>query len=262
MVYSMVLALRGHRLGTIVALRLMPVTAVAMVTLAKHTMITVTAPWLDQPVQLNELTSADNKLFVKVVKGDNKICRLLTGRSNGKTRVLSNTNIFGALQRTRNEMHEQLCQSSDKKQSGEPEEDLGLDAPDPKRCKQMEVVLPDTMDIEAPDVAHITGVRMTVLTAGDISPLCIEVCEANLNYLHAVIEHQLQNHEGEHEDGCGAKHRGVVWCKHKSAFRVSFMEGGKRHQRYFKPESRSKDGDQAAVDKALAFLAEVAPAGA
>ena len=64
-------------------------------------------------------------------------------------------------------------------------------APGPKGLKKLASVLPQTMLVEAPSSDNRAGIEISVLTAGDGSPLFIEVSAENIDYLHhAFLEQQ------------------------------------------------------------------------
>ena len=229
-----------------------------MASVSQQTVKLISAPWLSQTVVLNELVEADGKFFAKVYKGCNKMARILSGSSISKERALSNTDILETLMRLLSQTHAELCQASLNQQDGR-DEDLGLDAAPPtKRLKQVAPVLPPTMEIVTPNVGDCKSVNMTMITASGSNPLLVEVTEDNINYLHMACKEQLDNKPMPEELADSTNRpRGITWVESRAAFRVSYKEGDKKRQKYFKPDSASDDDNRAAIEKAREFLASM-----
>lgn len=151
----------------------------------------VSAPWLDTPMMLDGAVEVEGKFFIKLPKADAKTIKFLTGKGVGRSRVLTGTTIIETLVKLRNERYSDLCSNADKGQSGEAADDLGLDAPDPKRLKHMDSVLPKALVITCPAVEGVDSVDISVLAATGQSPLAIEIGPVAIDYLHNVIERQL-----------------------------------------------------------------------
>ena len=229
-----------------------------MSSLEEQTVISVTAPWIDGTVSLTPLIEVDGKKYFRLAKCCNKTIRLLTGRSIGKTRALSQTSILEMLQQLRKEKHAELCAISDRMQSSSGDDDLGLDAPDPKRLKQFDKVLPTTVVIRAPAVGDVEGVDISILTARDANAVTVEVCSTNLDYLHAVVNHQLQQQSSASEEPIATeKPRGATWIENRLSYRLRYKIGDKLTCKFFKAESNSDADKDVALQSAREFLAGV-----
>ncbi len=237
-----------------VAVKLRTTADIAMSTCVQQTTISVSAPWLNQPVALTDLQEVEGKMFVKVTKGCNRIARILTGTSIGKARKLSSTDILETMQRLRNQKQAAICKERAEQQTEKAAEDLGMDAaPDPKRLKTLASVLPPTVSIMAPALQGHECLQMTVLTASENTPIFLEVNSENIDYLHAAFMEQEEKPPAHDHDARG-RPRGVHWCRTKQSFRVSYTEDGKTRQKYFKPDSCEEACMEAAVEKAKDWL--------
>ena len=236
----------------------------AMACLTQLVTISVTAPWLDVPVQLAPLDEIEGRFFFRIAKCCNKTVRLLTGRSIGKSRALSSTTIVEELQKLRNTKYLELCAEAEKKQMSAAEDDLGMDAPDPKRAKKLQSfssTLPPIIDIDAPTYDHIKGVTLSVVAAGDASAMSVEVTADTIDYLHGVVKIQVgstsETADGdEGDEDSPERPRGVIWNVSKRAYKVKYMENGKKREKYFKPQTLSDVDKAASVEEAREFLAQ------
>ena len=230
----------------------------AMSSISEQKVIVVSAPWLSQPVMLQDLIEAEGKLYVKVTKGCNKIARILSGASISKFRALSSTQVLQTLCGLRNQKHAELCKESLDKQADRADEDLGLDAQQQpaKRLKQVAPVLPATLEVITPELDNGESVTMSMITASGSSPLCVEVTQSNIDYLHQACMEQIENKPSVADEvsDTSSKPKGVIWLESRGAFRVNYKVDGMTHQKYFKPESASEADKEAAAEKATAFL--------
>ena len=151
----------------------------------------VSAPWLDGPMMLDGAVEVEGKFFIKLPKADAKTIKFLTGKGVGRSRLLTGTTIIETLIKLRNERYTTLCSEADKAQCGEAADDLGLDAPDAKRLRHMNAVVPQTLQITCPAIEGVDSVDICVLAANGQSPLAIEIDPAAIDYLHDVVERQL-----------------------------------------------------------------------
>lgn len=231
-----------------------------MACLTQQVSFTVKAPWLDVPVQLAPVDEVEGRYFFKIAKTCNKTTRLLTGRSIGKTRALTHTKVIEHLQKLRNDKCQELITEAEKKQSGEADDDLGLDVPDPKRMKKLTCTLPAIVDIELPTYNNISGISMSLMAASGNAAVAVELTDSNINYLHDIVKNQLADHpaadeDEDEEDTVPHRPRGVQWCEAKSAYRVKYADGDKKREKYFRPKSMNEADKVAAVEEARDFLA-------
>ena len=106
-------------------------------------------------------------------------------------RPLSKTDIFEQLTKLRNDKLASLLQEK------QPQQTLSLfdGASTYKRISEAtELEIPKTIDIDAPTIGPVAGIRMKVLMSWKkTAPLCIELVHANVVYLKDVCEFQLKN---------------------------------------------------------------------
>lgn len=231
-----------------------------------ETSVTVTAPWLSKGVTLQSWVQKGESKFCRICKSDALIVRLLTGHGIGTARQLARTNVIEHLLRLREKKRADACESAEKAESSKAE-DLGIDAPLPKRKKAaLSSVLPDIVTIDSPPIHGVGGITMKVLL-GDhpLAPLFVELTSENIDYLHAYAQAQID--EGTvhcptpgsgkpQENKIEPPATGVIWSFERGAFRARYLdEFGRKRTRDFRPENDEQPSSSTAADAAAMFVA-------
>ena len=235
--------------------------------------ITVTTPALKGEVVLHNLTTVGNRKFFKVCKSDRRISRLLrasdfVAASSGE-RPLTNTTLIEELIGLRNNERQRLIDSNSAAASaamGVPEDDLCLDGSTskrPRRASPSDSALPDTVCIQAPSVADVSGISMLVVLGQPKSPLWVELTVDNIDYLRAAICSQMascdagSSSEEIEADKVTSPGQGIVWVPNRTAFRVRYKLEGKVKSKDIRAESSEPSAIAAASKAALRFKASV-----
>ena len=231
--------------------------------------ITVQAPWLHgRGVTLQSWVQVGDAKFLKVTKADPSVVRLLTGHGIGDSRQLARTDLIEKMMAKREEKREQLLADAVNSIELPAKDDLGLDAPLPKR-RRLAGAMPEIVSIVAPGHLTMCGIECRVLLgAHPLSPLMVEITESNLNYMRDFVKSQID--EGKthverpgaavpQEDKVVSPASGVMWAWDRGAFRAKYKsEDGKFHWKDFRPSEHEQLTPSASVaaDMATKFITE------
>ena len=219
----------------------------------------ISAAWLKQPVQISEWQEEEGARFLKCMKADRRVTRLLIGESPSKKRFLADTSILETLRQVRNDTVKNMWKQTT---NTAPAEDLGLDEgeqPPPKRMKHLMSSVPKVLTVHAPDVGNSGAQAMRVLAGVGADPLWIELIPANLDYLHAAATHQAATTTDDEVISAASAvpavatnaSRGVYWYAQKGAWRVEYSdpETGKTRYKFFRPEQPDNEQSKAMAAK-------------
>lgn len=148
--------------------------------------VSVIGDGMREPVILRDSRDVGGMTFVKLAKKDRACARLLLGRSSSDERQLAKTTIIESLISKRNAQVVSL-------QTPPPQEDLGLDDPQPP-CKKFKIdptAFPDYLEIEAPPFPDIDGIKIKTLPAFGNATLWVELTSPVLEYLANVAKYQV-----------------------------------------------------------------------
>lgn len=201
------------------------------------------------PVRIKHWVEVDGNKFIKIVKSDGSVVRLLTGHSVGASRALARTDIVEALISLRNTRVDELVKAS-LPESNLAARDLGVGPEHPrhtaKRMRRYAGQLPEVIEIEAPACKDVSSVKMNVLRQRPDQPLWVELVPENLDYLRAYVCAQIE--AGDVKQPAPGENRaegvpsspapGVVFARDRNAYRTRFKdEDGSRHTKDFKQQS-------------------------
>jgi hypothetical protein len=151
--------------------------------------LSVLGPTMKEPVILRNTCEVEGMTFVKLAKTDQRIARLLLGRSSAGERPLAKTDILESLIALRNE-HTNGLQAA----ARAPVEDLGLDEPQPasKKHKIDKSTFPLYIEIQGPAVEGVDAMAIKVLPEVGHAALWAELTPEVMDYLAKVAQHQIQ----------------------------------------------------------------------
>ena len=215
--------------------------------------MSVTAPWLTSAVYIRELKEAMGRTFFKLTKSNDRVARLLVGKSSTDVRGLTPTTIVEAVADARSAKQAQImaaCSSDPAEQ-----ESLGIDEPARKKAKVDFNMLLECAEVTI-DIDPVGSHRMFVLL-GD-GPVWVEMTVATIDFLHDVAARQLQSaktvpmDKGEAIDVA----KGVVWVKARRAYRARYWcdETKKLKTKDFRAKGESDEHMDLALDAAKSFI--------
>ena len=205
----------------------------------------VDAPWLGPPgLALTTVQYINKDPYAKVLKSDNLMHRLLTGKSRNDHNFITKAPIFEQLAELRNQKrHFMLC---DLKPPGA-EEDAGLD--EPYDLEKMAHLLPEAFDIETPVVDTIASINMSVVCEKRGSPLVFKLTDESLQYLHDVL---MFDHKDEKKEKPSTK-PSPYFATSRQAFRVRYTDGDGQKIKDFKLTDNTPEARAIAEQSAIEF---------
>lgn len=221
----------------------------------------VVAPWIKQPFQLSTWLEINGFKFIRCVKTDPKLHRLIMGEAPGKKRTLTATSVVEDIRALRNAAVEAETRKI-AAAPGDGKEDLGIDEEEPLPSKKMRVLnaaLPRMINIEVPGVAGHPPMMMRVATGLPSDSLWVELSAENINYLRAAVEAQLDTGSASARAIPQSSSAGVHWVKSKASWRVRFTneEGAERAKMFKASAPDDEEAIQEAAKKAEEFAASV-----
>lgn len=194
--------------------------------------LSVTGPDLKEAVMLRNFKEIDGVTFVLLAKSDRAVSRLVMGKSSSNERALAKAGIFQTLIACRNEKTMSAITPA-------AAEDLGLDDPRPplKKKKIDKAMFPPFVEIEAPTVATIEGIRMKVLPeVSTQAPLWVGLTPTVVEYLAKVVRHQVKTSSRSTRERKAEVEgvQGVTFEQRRGAYRARRSDGS---QKYFSAKS-------------------------
>jgi hypothetical protein len=141
-----------------------------------------------------------DKSFLKVIKADRKIERLLLGASDEKKvknmpRPLSHTNIIEILLQLREAKYKELLAELEKDAAPQKSTGLNEEADSSVSRKTSQTILdqlPKFAAIDAPPLGEANGRKMQVVLENN-APLFVELTKSNFEYLQKAVAHQIED---------------------------------------------------------------------
>ena len=236
-----------------------------MVTIVES--ITVQASWLHgHGVTLQAWTRKHDTKFFRLTKADPQVVRLLTGHGIGCTRQLARTDIIETLMAERERVRELLIDKQSDAVQKPPHDDLGIDAPLPKKTRKASIAgaLPEEVTIDAPSVGDCDGKAMKVLLGElPLSPLYVELTSDNVEYLYKFVSVQIGAGQVEprprskrcDEDKVETPASNIVWAFDRGAFRARYRgDDGAWKTKDFRPVESEEPAASSAADQAATFM--------
>ena len=154
-----------------------------MTTIADAAIVTMDGK---RAVCLSEVRTVDGHRFFKLAKSDHQVVRLLTGKSVGDSRVLTQTNIIEQLVGLRNEKYTELMTPKNAV------DDLGVDTEGPKlKRPRLDDNAPQTLVVQAPCIGNVQGIELRVITAVGSAVVWVELLAETIDYLKSFVAEQL-----------------------------------------------------------------------
>jgi hypothetical protein len=211
----------------------------------------ISAPWLTSGgITLTNLKVVNDVHFMKVIKTDASIHRLLLGCSRATKNMLTSTSIVDDVIELKNAMRLKLLKSYCEEATAD--DDLGVNVTnlEDKAC-----LLPPFVVIMAPTVNEVEGIPIKCLPNQRCQPLWCEVSPDVIAYLHKVAVHQAST-----DDTCFPKIQrklpGPWFDSSRRSWRVKYYPGGasKPKTKDFKVTGESDSEKAAALDLANQFF--------
>jgi hypothetical protein len=195
------------------------------------------SPHLKLPVFLTDRKEVDGKTFIKMIKVDWKIGRMLIGGFVKNTRPLAKTDVIERLTKLRDDNFALALGGAGVDMNNAPQhDDLGIDISTEHRPavkRRRRALLPQTTVVSAPSVVGVEGIDMCVALDGPGKPLWMEFSGENLNYVSSVCRAQLRVGDIKRvpfHSQCEGEEHGVYWLESRLQWRVNWIGGdGKRH---------------------------------
>lgn len=189
--------------------------------------LSVTGPDLKEAVMLRNFKEIDGVTFVLLAKSDRAVSRLVMGKSSSNERALAKAGIFQTLIACRNEKTMSAITPA-------AAEDLGLDDPRPplKKKKIDKAMFPPFVEIEAPTVATIEGIRMKVLPeVSTQAPLWVGLTPTVVEYLAKVVRHQVKTSSRSTRERKAEVEgvQGVTFEQRRGAYRARRSDGSQKY---------------------------------
>ena len=141
-----------------------------------------------------------DKSFLKVIKADRKLERLLLCQSDEKKvknmpRPLSHTNIIETLLQLRDAKYKELLAELEKNASPQKSTGLNEETDSIASRKTSQTILdhlPKFAAIDAPPLGGANGLKMQVVLEYN-APLFVELTKSNFEYLQKAVAHQIED---------------------------------------------------------------------
>ena len=196
---------------------------------------------LKEPVLLKHVQEVEGRMFFKACKKDAMITRLLAGCSVKDARPLAKTDVLEQLVARRNSAVQALHEP-------QVQDDLALDQPAKKRRHSAPLrlhELPAIIDVDAPTIAAVEGLRLSTLPTKGQAGLWLELTSPVIRYLTAAVQAQMAAGEiqnvaprqrvPEDERAVELSAKGVSYEYRRDAYRM--RKGGK--DKYFSTKSHA-----------------------
>ena len=183
---------------------------------------------MKEPLQLRCLEHVEGRLFFKACKTDPIVTRLLLGKAFNKERILAKTCILEELQSIRNSVIESITNPPAL-------DDLGLDDQPPSKAPRvLSSDVPPIITLNAPGVGPVAPLQIRTLARKKHEALWLEVAPATIDYLAAVVAHQISDGLIDNTKPKGPANNGVYFDKTRRQWRAR-RSGGK--SKYFSDKS-------------------------
>ena len=146
------------------------------------------------PVPITQWVEVDGIRFIKAIKSDTSIVRLLTGRPRGEVRSLARTNILETLVEKRNDAYEQIVTQQSAKEDKLAELGGEVESSNQKAKRRRTLAaaaMPNIVTLDAPGFGEVPGIQIKALLHRPSSPLWIELSTGVLTYLRQYAVAQI-----------------------------------------------------------------------
>lgn len=175
---------------------------------------------LREPIVLKDVKVVSGTEFFCLMKTDNALLRMFTGKSWKTRRPMSGSPVL--------EMVKELRQKEIDRIINPPAAaDLGVDDADSqpkKRMKSSLLEVPEVVSIRMPPIEHHPGMTAKILKGKHRDPVWIELAPGILDYIAAAVRSEV-NEPSNHQDDGGegvTRVQYIAFCKMRQAFRVRF----------------------------------------
>ena len=195
--------------------------------------LNVSAPWLASSVSTTGVHHVDNEPYVKLLKTDAALHRLITGQARGSKNLLTKYAIIDGLIELRNEKRTELLNSL----RLQAEDDLGLNEQNNESAAHL---LPDTITIAAPAVGDVRPIDIKTLCTSKHSPLVVVMSTEVMQYLRDTFVITCDPDAPQHKRARFSKSV-PYFAKDRGSYRVRYVDDGESKVKDFKVDNVESD---------------------